>query len=116
MNTEFPPSPLRSSPMQNTQNQIAPIDPREELEAAVAEIDGENTPIPEVLSDLTKRELQVLTMLALGSKNSEIAEAYNVSIKTVDTHRGNILKKLGLRNNVDLARLAIRTGFVGVGQ
>jgi len=61
---------------------------------------------------LTDRERAVALLLALGEKNAEIAAALGISIKTVDTHRGHILKKLKCRNNVDLARLAIREGYV----
>jgi len=61
---------------------------------------------------LTPRELAVAGSLALGLKNSEIAEELHISVKTVDTHRAHVLKKLGLRGNVDLARLAIREGIV----
>jgi len=55
---------------------------------------------------LSMRELQVLKRLAMGSTNQEIAESYNISVKTVDTHRQRILKKLGLRNNADISRFA----------
>jgi DNA-binding NarL/FixJ family response regulator len=55
---------------------------------------------------LSMRELQVLKRLAMGATNQEIAESYNISVKTVDTHRQRILKKLGLRNNADISRFA----------
>ncbi|WP_456324868.1 response regulator [Desulfonauticus submarinus] len=48
---------------------------------------------------LSTRELQVLKRIALGQTNREIAEAYNLSVKTIDTYRQRILKKLKLRNN-----------------
>ncbi|MFO8031786.1 MAG: response regulator transcription factor [Desulfohalobiaceae bacterium] len=57
---------------------------------------------------LSLRELQVLRCLALGSTNKEIADSYDISVKTVDTHRQRILKKLGLRNNADLSRYAFQ--------
>lgn len=57
---------------------------------------------------LSKRELQVLRRLALGRTNREIASAYGISIKTVDTYRSRLLKKLNLRNNADLSRFAIQ--------
>ncbi|MBI9083899.1 MAG: response regulator transcription factor [Desulfobacterales bacterium] len=60
------------------------------------------------LDSLSRRELQVLRRLALGHTNREIAGAYNISIKTVDTYRFRLLKKLGLRNNADLSRFAIQ--------
>jgi DNA-binding NarL/FixJ family response regulator len=61
---------------------------------------------------LTKREQQVMEMLARGMTNREIAEHLAISAKTIDTHRGHILKKLGLRNNSDLTRFAVRHGYV----
>jgi len=50
--------------------------------------------------------------LALGLSNREIAEALDISIKTVDTFRTQVMKRMGTRNNVELARLAIAEGFV----
>ncbi len=61
---------------------------------------------------LSLRELQVLRKLAMGSTNREIAQSYNLSIKTVDTYRARILKKLGLRNNAELSRFAIQNKLV----
>ncbi len=63
----------------------------------------------EALSD---RELQVLRLLASGYTNREIAAKLHISVKTVDTHRRNILKKLNLRNNADLARFALKHGLI----
>lgn len=64
------------------------------------------------LDDLSTRELQVLRRLALGHTNREIASAYNISIKTVDTYRFRLLKKLNLRNNAELSRFAIQNGLI----
>jgi two-component system, NarL family, invasion response regulator UvrY len=64
------------------------------------------------LDALSNRELQVLRGLALGQTNREIAEAYNISIKTVDTYRSRLLKKLNLRNNAELARFALQNRLV----
>jgi len=61
---------------------------------------------------LSMRELQVLRKLAMGSTNREIATSYNISVKTVDTYRSRILKKLGLRNNAELSRYAIQNKLV----
>ena len=63
-------------------------------------------------SALTAREQQVMEMLARGLTNREIAEHLEISIKTVDTHRGHVLKKLGLRNNSELTRFAVKHGYV----
>lgn len=64
------------------------------------------------LDSLSMRELQVLRRLAMGSTNREVARMYGISIKTVDTYRLRILKKLDLRNNADLSRFAIRNRLV----
>jgi DNA-binding NarL/FixJ family response regulator len=61
---------------------------------------------------LSKREFQVMCYLAGGLTNREIAVELGISVKTVDTHRGHVLKKLYLRNNADITRFAIRNGFV----
>ncbi len=61
---------------------------------------------------LSTRELQVLRKLALGSTNHEIADAYHISVKTVDTYRARILKKLNLRNNAELSGFAIKNRIV----
>lgn len=64
------------------------------------------------LDELSNREIQVLRRLALGQTNREIAEAFSISVKTVDTHRQRLLKKLHLRNNAELSRFALQNGLV----
>jgi two-component system invasion response regulator UvrY len=64
------------------------------------------------LDALSMRELQVLKRLALGHTNREIAESYCISIKTVDTYRARLLKKLNLRNNAELSRFAIQNKLI----
>ncbi len=65
-----------------------------------------------VLDTLSNREIQVMRRLAMGQTTREIAEAYNISTKTVDTYRFRLLKKLNLRNNAELSRFAIQHGLV----
>ncbi|MBI5419561.1 MAG: response regulator transcription factor [Deltaproteobacteria bacterium] len=65
-----------------------------------------------LMDTLSDREIQVLRALALGRSNREIAEAYSISIKTVDTYRFRLLRKLDLRNNAELTRFAIRNRIV----
>jgi DNA-binding NarL/FixJ family response regulator len=64
---------------------------------------------------LSRREFEVLRALAAGRTNREIAADLGISVKTIDTHRGHVLKKLALRNNSDLTRFAIRHGFLASG-
>jgi DNA-binding NarL/FixJ family response regulator len=79
----------------------------EALAVWVSRADGERSH----LESLSNRELQVLRALALGRTNREIAEDYNLSVKTVDTYRFRLLKKLGLRNNAELSRFAMQHGL-----
>jgi len=73
---------------------------------------GRGTTNMSSLDTLSNREIQVLRCLSLGKTNSEIAEIYHISIKTVDTYRSRLLRKLNLRNNADLSRFAIQNGLV----
>jgi DNA-binding NarL/FixJ family response regulator len=61
---------------------------------------------------LTPRESQVVKLIAEAHTSQEIADALLVSVKTVETHRANILAKLGMRDRVELTRYAIRRGLV----
>jgi len=61
---------------------------------------------------LSRREIQVATLLAEGKTAPDIAVQLHISPSTVDVHRRNLMRKLGLHNVVDLTRYAIRTGLV----
>jgi DNA-binding NarL/FixJ family response regulator len=61
---------------------------------------------------LTARERQVLQLLADGKVAKEIATALDVSVFTVDAHRGRVLKKLGLRSSTELVKFAMRKGLI----
>jgi len=61
---------------------------------------------------LTEREKEILTLIAQGSPNQQIAEKLFISIKTVQTHRAHILEKLGLHDRTELVRYAIRKGLI----
>ncbi len=62
--------------------------------------------------ELTEREREVLTLIAEGHSNQEIADALVISIKTVNRHRENIMAKLNLHNRVELVRYAIEKGLI----
>ncbi len=61
---------------------------------------------------LTEREQEVLTQLAAGASNDEIATALGISSKTVNRHRENIMRKLNLHSRADLVKYAIRKGII----
>ncbi len=61
---------------------------------------------------LTEREKEILTHIAQGLSNQQIAEKLFISIKTVQTHRAHILEKLGLHDRTELVRYAIRKGLI----
>ena len=65
-------------------------------------------------NQLTKREMEVLALLASGKSNREIAEALFISVKTVETHKAHILIRLGLNNNAELVRYAIKHNIISV--
>ena len=64
------------------------------------------------LGDLTAREQEVLTLLADGDSNAEIAENLSISPKTVSRHRENIMRKLNLHSRTELVKYAIRKGII----
>jgi DNA-binding CsgD family transcriptional regulator len=61
---------------------------------------------------LTPREIEVLELIAQEFSNQEIADRLFISIRTVDTHRRNMLEKLGVRNTAGLVRYAIKNGLL----
>jgi DNA-binding NarL/FixJ family response regulator len=69
-------------------------------------------PVPMV----TRRELQVLELIAEGLTNNEIAEKIFVSVTTVETHRKNLLLKFGARNVAELVKLAFYHKIINLGE
>ncbi len=61
---------------------------------------------------LTSREREILQMLAEGKTNKEIAATLNLSVYTVDAHRGRIMEKLNLHSIGELVRFALRKGLI----
>jgi DNA-binding NarL/FixJ family response regulator len=66
----------------------------------------------DALQSVTPRERMVLQLAAEGASNSEIAEKLFISPRTAETHRTNLLRKLGLQTQTDLVRFAIRKGLI----
>jgi len=63
---------------------------------------------------LTSREKEILTLIAQENTNTEIAESLFISIRTVDSHRRNLLDKVGVKNTAGLVKYAIKMGYISV--
>jgi DNA-binding NarL/FixJ family response regulator len=63
-------------------------------------------------NQLTKRESEILALVAAGKSNKDIAEILSISTKTVETHKTHILIKLGLNNNAELVRYAVKNNII----
>lgn len=67
-------------------------------------------------ADLTPRQLEVLTLISQGSSTRDIAGALNISIKTVETHRAQLMHRLNIHEVAGLVRYAIKKGLVKIDQ
>ena len=65
------------------------------------------------LEPLTERERDILQLLALGYTNQEIGRKRYISVRTVDTHRAHIMRKLGLETRAELVLFALANGLLG---
>ena len=65
------------------------------------------------LAELTDREREVLKCVAEGLSTKETAARFEISARTVETHRANLMRKLGARSVAQLVRIAIREGLIG---
>jgi DNA-binding NarL/FixJ family response regulator len=81
------------------------------LDVFLAERAGDKAARPSAL--LTAREREVLQLLAEGRNNSAISQLLGISVKTVETHRAAIMKKLSVSSLAELVRYAIRNGVIG---
>lgn len=61
---------------------------------------------------LTKKEKEILRMVIDGKQNKQIAEALDKSVRTIETHRFNIMKKMGVNNAIDMVNKAVRENLV----
>lgn len=81
------------------------------LEAELAQVLAQNGP-PASLPVLTRREKEVLACIAQGLTNAQIADKLFVSPLTVDSHRKNLLTKLGVKNTASLIKFAMENGLL----
>ncbi len=73
---------------------------------------GELRVIDVAYKRLTRREQEVMRLVAEGYTTREISERLFISVKTVDNHRANIMKKLGIHRTIELIRYAARIGLI----
>jgi len=71
-----------------------------------------NTKSSNELESLTSREREILQYVVEGSNNSNISKQLNISIRTVETHKTNIMHKLNLNNTVDLVKFALKNNLI----
>lgn len=67
-----------------------------------------------IFEQLTARQREILQLIAEGNSTKEIANKLNISVKTIETHRIQIMDRLGIRDIPGLVRYAIRTGLVSI--
>lgn len=80
--------------------------------AVVGEMNRPSQAEADPFGSLSEREREVLVMLARGETYQQIAEALFISPKTVDYHRTNLMRKLGLNNRAELTRFAVERGLL----
>jgi DNA-binding NarL/FixJ family response regulator len=95
---------------------VAPSTTRRLIDQFAALLPGGDQAEPDQLAELTDREREVLTLVAQGLSNAEIAQRLFVSEATVKTHVGRVLAKLGLRDRVQAVVYAYEHGLVRAGQ
>jgi DNA-binding NarL/FixJ family response regulator len=84
-----------------------------DLVAAIRTIErGESFPAPAAQSRLTPREEEIVKLVAEAHTTKQIAAILHLSEKTVENHRANAMRKLGMRDRVELVRYAIRRGLI----
>jgi DNA-binding NarL/FixJ family response regulator len=74
-------------------------------------LDESKAPPPAI--GITAREREVLAMIASGRSNKQMAMTLDLSIKTIEKHRANLMRKLGFRNLADVTRFALENGILG---
>jgi DNA-binding NarL/FixJ family response regulator len=68
--------------------------------------------LPDIYETLTSREREVLHLAAEGLSNADIAARLSITRRTAETHRARVIRKLGLRNQTELIRYALRRGIL----
>jgi len=103
---QFLPAPFESEMLRARIRDIL-----QEAQAAGTEQPHENSSLGRQES-LTKREIQILKLIANGNSTKEVAALLGIAFKTSDGHRSSLMKKLGIHDSVALVRYAIRAGLI----
>lgn len=82
------------------------------VRAAGLKVAGRKRPSLRPAGVLTRREREVLQLLAEGRANKAVAKQLGISVKTAETHRARVMRKLGMKSLAELVRYAIRNGFI----
>jgi DNA-binding NarL/FixJ family response regulator len=88
------------------------VDPAVTPRVADGLFGGAAIPDGDLRRTLSERETEVLRLLAIGHSNKETAAQLKLSVKTVEVHRGNAMKKLGLNGRVDIVRYGVLQGWL----
>jgi two-component system response regulator NreC len=86
------------------------IDPK--LAAKVMDSYSDRDPRGETRGSLSDRESEILRLIALGYSNKEIAARLSLSVKTIEVHKANAMRKLNITSRIDLVRYAIFQGWL----
>jgi len=86
---------------------------KENVRRLAASITGALT-VRRPLEKLTPRQIEVLKLVAQGHRTREIAKRLQLSVKTVESHRGEVMKRLGVRDVVSLVHYAVRVGLISI--
>jgi DNA-binding NarL/FixJ family response regulator len=73
---------------------------------------GRSLPSSDKLPEITEREAEVLRLISWGHSNKDIANRLDLSVKTVEVHKTNAMKKLGMSSRIDIVRYAVLQGWM----
>jgi DNA-binding NarL/FixJ family response regulator len=93
------------------QTYLSPAISRQMIDSYMTRVAGGATPEP-----LTPRQREILRLIAEGKSTKEIAFALTISVKTVETHRSQLMDRLDIHDVAGLVKYAIRTGIVSIPQ
>ncbi len=82
------------------------------LSSYISDVDINKSEKENRQKNLSEREMEIFKRIAEGDSNRSIADKFFISIRTVETHKNNIMKKIGLKTTVDLVKFAIKNNII----